>query len=112
MKEINITFEDFERHLKDAESIMCLQDKLYEAVANYNDLNHKSEFDFGYFPTLLDNLIELLEMLMDDCDNHWISYWMFDLNCGEKYHEGCVTDTEGKDVPLKTIEDLWNVLVD
>ena len=39
----------------------------------------------------------------------WISYWMWELNFGENWKPGTVTEN-GNDVPLKTIDDLWNLL--
>lgn len=109
MKDFKISFEDFERHLDDAVSILHLQDTLYGAVSDYNAEHRKSEFDFGYFPTLIDNLVELLETLTED-EDHWISYWMFDLDCGRRYVDGCVRDEDGHIIFLKTVKDLWELL--
>ena len=39
----------------------------------------------------------------------WISYWMWELNFGENWKPGTITEN-GKDIPLKTIDDLWNLL--
>lgn len=39
----------------------------------------------------------------------WISYWMWELNFGENWKPGTVTEN-GNDIPLKTIDDLWNLL--
>lgn len=109
MKSFNITYEEFEKHLNDAIAILHLQDTLYAAVSDYNADHRESEFDFGYFPTLIDNVVVLLEKLTDD-EDHWISYWMFDLDCGRKYIDGCVRDEDGHIIFLKTIKDLWNLL--
>ena len=57
---------------------------------------------------LIDQIVGILEHVFED-DLSWISYWMFDLNFGESYAPGKVM-TGGHDVPLKTIEDLWNLL--
>lgn len=43
----------------------------------------------------------------DKCD--WINYWMWELNFGENWKPGTVTEN-GNDIPLKTIDDLWNLL--
>ena len=74
-----------------------MQDRLYGAVAEYNDEHRESEFDFGYFPTLIENVVTLLETLTDDT-NHWISYWMFDLDCGRRYVDGSVRDEDGSEI--------------
>lgn len=109
MKEFKITFEEFEKHLKHAISIMNLQDKLYGAVSDFNNETN-DEFDFGFFPTLLDDVVDLLELLTDDQENHWITYWVFDLNCGDLYHEDSVIDKDGNPVRMKTIAELWEML--
>ena len=109
MKDIKITFEEFEKHLKHAVAILNLQDSLYAVVNDFN-ANSRDEYDFGYFPTLLDDVVDLLEILTGDTENHWISYWMFDLNCGTIHHNGCVKDKDGNDVKLVTIRDLWDQL--
>ena len=111
MKDIKITYEEFEKHLNHAVAILNLQDSLYAVVNDFN-ANTRDELDFGYFPTLLDDVIDLLEILTGDTENHWISYWMFDLNCGTGYRSGCVTDRDGNHIELATIQDLWNMLTE
>jgi hypothetical protein len=58
---------------------------------------------------LFDEIINLLERIFHDEEYAWISYWVFDLNYGENYMPGTV-QIDGKDVPLKTIKDLYNLL--
>jgi hypothetical protein len=108
MKDLKITFDEFAKHINDAVAIMTLQDNLYSAVADYNDQHSSTECDFGYFPTLIDNVVDLLEKLTDDHDK-WISYWMFDLDCGRD-NSLHAEDEDGNIIPLKTVEDLWAVL--
>jgi len=43
--------------------------------------------------------------------SRWIEYYIYDLRFGAKYKKGCVTD-KGKNVKLKTIDDLWSLLND
>ena len=43
-------------------------------------------------------------------ESDWIGYWMWDLDFGKKWKEGMVADEYGKDIPLKTSDDLWNLL--
>jgi hypothetical protein len=58
---------------------------------------------------LVDQIIDLLEHIFHDEECSWVSYWMFELDFGEKYVPGMVQIT-GQNVPLKTIKDLWNIL--
>lgn len=41
-----------------------------------------------------------------------ISYYMWELNFGKNWRPGTVTDVNGKDIPLKNSEDLWNILTE
>lgn len=53
-------------------------------------------------------LLTLLEIAVEDEDS-WISYWLYDLQCGEKYKPGSVK-IYGKNTRLKTPGDLWRIL--
>ena len=103
MKKLDISYEDFERHMNAIIRIMKLQGDIYDLVHDYD-----SESDI-LFPTLVDNVIELLADLTHD-ENDNISYWLFDLNCGKDYHDGCITYKNGEIIKLATISDLWNLL--
>jgi hypothetical protein len=54
-------------------------------------------------------LIKLAQVAMGDKDS-WIEYWIYELDFGKNYKEGCVMD-KGEFVPLETSEDLYNMLV-
>ena len=54
-------------------------------------------------------LLDLLEAVTDD-ENSWISYWLYDLAHGNKYKPGTIK-VDGKNVKLKTPDDLWRMLV-
>ena len=55
----------------------------------------------------------LIDMLTDEFmdESDWISYWIYDLEFGDKWKEGAVTDND-VDVKMKTVEDLYAVLMD
>lgn len=99
-----LTFEEFEKHIMAVIQIIELQDDLFAAGRKIKG----SEFSLS-FPTLIDNVIELLGILLND-KYEWISYWMFELYCGSKYKDGMITDRNGENIRLKTIRDLWNLL--
>ena len=109
MKDFKITQEEFIKYINNAADIMTLQDNLYSAVADYNDMHRSTECDFGYFPTLVDDVVDLLAKLTDDQEG-WISYWMFDLDCGRRADTYKATDEDGNVIQMKTVEDLWAVL--
>mgnify|MGYP001031021408 CR=1 FL=1 len=57
---------------------------------------------------LIDAFINLLKECVNDT-NDWIDYFVWELDFGRDYTDGCVR-INGKDVPLRTAEDLWNII--
>jgi len=84
--------------------------KHVERVEKLSDLlmSEGGLIDIG--DTLVYSIVELLVDHFKD-KSEWISYWIWELGFGEKYVDGSVT-LDDEIVPLKTIEDLYNVLVD
>ena len=62
----------------------------------------------GYHNILEGELIYIWEQLLKD-KSDWISYYIYELDFGERYEEGMITE-DGKNIPLKTVDDLWNIL--
>lgn len=69
------------------------------------------DYTSGYDNHLLqEQLIKLLKVLTND--NHkdsWIEYFIWELDFGRLYKDGCVTILDKK-VSLKTASDLWDLL--
>ena len=56
-------------------------------------------------------LLELLRVIMNDTEDDWIGYFCYELDFGRKWKLGCVIDqTDGEEIPLATIDDLWALL--
>lgn len=87
---------------------MRFQDDIISLVSAYNR-ESRDECEL-MLPMLVDNVVDLLTLATHDEDD-WISYWLFELNCGKEYHDGCVTDADESIIKLATIEDLWNILI-
>lgn len=69
------------------------------------------DYTSGYANHILTNqLIEILKIAMTDTENDWIGYWIYELDYGKEYTEGCVTDN-GVNIPLRTASDLWDMLI-
>ena len=43
-------------------------------------------------------------------DPDWISYWIYELNYGKKAKTGTVRSKSGRNIPIKTIDDLYDLL--
>lgn len=54
-------------------------------------------------------LCKALKKEFNDKDD-WIGYWMWELDFGAKWKPGTVIAKDGTDIPLRTVDDLWNIL--
>ena len=87
-----------------------------------NDMLTEEYNDCVFYPSdkWLNKVVQLLSAGFDyeeEIISDWIYYFMFELDFGKKWKEGCVTETktvDGKDVevdvPLSTPEDLYDML--
>lgn len=107
MANTKISFDEFNKYMIAIEDVCKLQDDIDKVVRKFN-YKSKSMAEL-YFPTLIVETISLLSMLVGDVCN-WIDYWVFELDFGKKYTVGCVTDENGDNISLNTIEDLWNLI--
>lgn len=107
---MNITFEEFEKHMLAIQRIIALQDSIDSML---NEHNRKcGDMAQIFFPTLISNVVELLEKETGDEDNQWICYWLWELNCGKKYRHGSILSKNNEPIKLETIHDLWNLLME
>ena len=92
-----------------------------EAIKKQMDYDHectksfqkilKNDYISGYDNNIIiEHLIKLLAELTKD-KSDWIGYYVYELDFGKEYKEGCVTQG-GKNIPLKTPKDLWNLITD
>lgn len=88
---------------------------------HFHDLKCAASFSVVYpesFALLYDNnflkhaIIDILEKGMcDEGEHSWIEYFIYDLEFGAKYTEGCVSINEGAPIDISTPELLWDFLV-
>lgn len=60
----------------------------------------------------IDLAIRALQYAVDEdeeCDD--INYYCWELDFGRDWYEGCILDKDGNDIPLRTPEDLWNLIM-
>ena len=93
-----------------------------EFEKKFNSMLTEEYGDCIFFPSerWLNKVVQLLSAGFDYEDkiiSDWIYYFIFELDFGEKWKEGCVTETrivDGKDVdvdvPLGTPENLYDML--
>lgn len=84
---------------------------MYEFTDEMNDLFNKYKMDGEIYPPMCTEIvIDLLEFIFND-KNQWIQYWTLELDFGERYEDGYVKDSDGCIIPLKTAEDLYDLLI-
>lgn len=55
-----------------------------------------------------DIVVKLLEIIFND--HEILSYWLYELDYGRKYTEGCISDENGN-IDISTLEKLYEYLV-
>lgn len=88
--------------------------KSYDYQEGLNRFFEKNNVDgYIYQPDCMCAAIKLLHSIFNKEDkDEWINYFCFELNFGRKYKEGLVSDKDGKNIPLETIDNLYNLLTE
>jgi hypothetical protein len=59
----------------------------------------------------ISQLVKLLQIAMDDEGKEsWVDYFVWELDFGKHYRDGCVKDAYGSQINLKTSGALWDFL--
>lgn len=56
-----------------------------------------------------DLVVKLLENMFND--NDMISYWIYELNYGRDYKDGYISDCDGNNIDISTVEKLYDYLI-
>lgn len=56
-------------------------------------------------------VVNLLEKLFKDEENGWITYFLYELDCGKSWKPGTATEGD-KDIPLSNAKELYALLVE
>lgn len=99
-----ISFEIFERFITLIKKQLEYDRKCTEAFS----IILPSDYISGYNNSIIDGTIKILEDMFND-KSGWISYYIWELEFGDKYVDGCITE-KGKNIKLKGIDDLWNII--
>jgi len=87
--------------------------KLKKDENNLNKAFKKFEPDFNYitfgrYEALIVNTLK--EAMNDKYD--YISYWLYELDHGKEAKKNTVTNENGKNIPIKTLNDLYNIITE
>lgn len=87
--------------------------KTEECIEELNAVFKKHNKDITLMSLLYNeniDIINILEIMFNDYEEY-ISYWIYELDFGEKYHDGCITENDGTNIILKTPENLYDFLI-
>lgn len=100
-----ISKEEFIKAINDVEDTCRYQ----EGLNNYFRKNNVDGYIFQ--PDCTSTVISLLHTIFGIKDkDEWIDYFCFELDFGKKWKDGMIVDDCGKEIVLKTSEDLYELL--
>lgn len=98
---LSITFDTFERCIKQIKQCFEFFDGLYALGIDTMELP---------LDRVCDDLVDLLETAMSDTRNHWISFFIYNMDFGNRADAVTVMD-KGKKISLSNTRELWDLLV-
>ena len=98
---LSITFDTFERCIERIKQYFEFSDSLYALGIDTAEM----PLDRVYV-----DLIDLLETAMGDTRNHWISFFIYNMDFGSRADEMTVMD-KGKKISLSNTRELWDLLI-
>lgn len=96
-----LSFEEFDRIVNSIKKKDLELEAIWDALGGCDKL---------YQTAMFEEVVQLLEHIFQDKDG-WISYWIWELNYGERWHNGAVTEVDGTDIKLQNLEDLYRFLI-
>lgn len=98
---LGITFDTFKKCIKRIQQCIEFFDNLYALG-----------IDAARVPSdrICDDLIDLLEITMSDTRSCWISFFIYNMDFGNRANEVIVMDN-GKKISLSNVQELWDLLV-
>lgn len=110
MNDKYLDFEEFNRIIQKIKRISDFQNNLSEICIDYNHTNRMGDEVLMYFPSLESVCLDLLNYIFED-ESGWIGYFIYELNYGENYIDGCIVDENEQIVKLRNTKDLYKLLV-
>lgn len=89
-------------------------EELYIEQEKFNDMlkSIDNEFGGGYIHSKsIDILYNLLKELVNDKQDDWIGYYLWELDFGKKYEDGMITEADGTIIKLSTPEELYDLII-
>lgn len=106
---MKLTRDQFNRAVNNYITMSEQLNNLCDAIGCYAE----NVFDTwqSYYYDLLTECCDFTEEDFDDYTGTILDYWCFELDFGDKYEEDSIKDNDGKPVPLKTIDELYDYII-
>ncbi len=100
-------FVDIIERLREANDLVNKVDELFRNSRENLDLDfcNGAGLQISHEPVV----VKLMEKIMGD-QGEDISYFIYELNYGREYEEGCITDQDGNNIDFSTAEKLYDYL--
>lgn len=105
---MKFSYKQFKNYLQRVDAMIAFEDQLRDATHELRDNNIDADL---FMPSLIDDVVDLLAIVTHD-EDEWISYWVYELDCGRKYKDRMITASDGTNIRCKTIRDLWNIIIE
>jgi len=99
-----MTKKEYIKSMKVIIALNKIEDKLNKVLKELSP-----SFNYLSFGRHEDLIVSLIEKAVGD-KYDWTSYWLYDLDCGEKAEEDTVKDKDGKPIPIKTLGNLYDLI--
>lgn len=89
--------------------------EVYDFVDETNARARNLSIEFNSMHLTIQHEDIVLELLDNMFDTDWISYWIYELDYGRNYKEGCIQEEkDGKmvNIDLSTAEKLYDYLIE
>lgn len=97
-----ISYEEFESQMNGIKDMVDFQEEFSSLVSKYGG-------DCFSLPTYIDGAVNLLALVTEDKEE-WIAYYVFETDFARSTWYGGSVSIDSNTIPLKTVEDLWNIL--
>lgn len=105
---MKLTKEQFLNCIETYKKMRDEESELYNALQIYDESIFDKWIDSYYM--LFSEMCELQE---PGYDNDWgndLDYFIFELDFGRLYRDGCIEDADGNPIKMSTADELWDIL--
>lgn len=105
-----ITKQEFIEIMNDLKDVTDFVNKTNNEARKLKDAITSDFFNAMSLSISHENIVlKLLENIFND--NIIISYWLYDLDFGRKYREGCFSENDDTPIDISTAEKLYDYLI-